>query len=513
MNPTSTSGESPNRFLMEKIWRKNCLLDALCDPSQFEAQAAVTVAQRMMEVYHNFDARLVSELMAVPDVAAGRDRRIERCLTILDAVSSGRRIIMPLMQLMNSENRRIRSKVAGILSRRMDNLAWIRKSLDEIDDRTRANIVEGLWGNDSPEIRELLWKALRDRNNRVRGNAILALYRLGAAGVLPAIRELLESQTATFRATAAWVMGATGDQRFRGGLKTLRQDAEASVRAAALRALVQLNKSQATDSVTFDPLIYFCEDLEGVRRVGFDLVEAEKPLRSLLPTEVVVTNHGNLVWEYDLVERPSCRLSALFLIGDGPEQRAPAGLGDAFAQCLKHKDPDDLWSLVRMAAGPPEGNVAELACVPAPYRGPNLQRAIERFDKLPRVQTQELTNTVRLVGLEGPGRHLILLLAPGALSDADLDLLTPVALGLNCMVDVITFSSSGTEPLQKLARQTHGVFMIAPESVVSPEWMVQAYDGIVHRYEVTCALTASPDSDVQIEVIPPRQNSSPSETG
>jgi hypothetical protein len=500
-NPTPPSGNPPNQFQLEKIWRTGCLLDALCDPGKLETHAAVTLAQQMMERYRDFDTRLVAELMAVPDVAAGNDRRIERCLEILDAVSVGRRIVMPLRQLANAVNPRVRSKVAGILGRRIDNLAWARKFKDENDGRTRANLIESLWGSDSLEIREVLWMAVRDTNNRVRGNAILALYRLGVAGVLPEIRELSESQTANCRATAAWVMGATGDPRFQGVLKALRQDAEQGVRAAALRGLVQINKSQEGQA-NLEPQICFAEDLEGVRRVGFDLPEGAPP-RSLFPTDVVLTANGELVWDYQFVERRSSPLSALFLIFDGTERDELAGLAEAFAESLERKDKSDRWSIVHMVTGP-EGASDGLKAVLPLYQGLELKKAITRFGKLPRIQVQELPQAIRLLGTSGPGRHLVLLHTAGALSDADLESLELLAIALNLIVDVISFGSTGNERLQKIARQTDGVFISAPAGAISPEWMVQAYASLVHRYEVTYSLTASNDSVFEITIASPR---------
>jgi len=493
-----------NRFALEQIWRDGCLLDALCDPRRFETHTAVAVARQMMGRYQNFDTRLLTELMALPDVAAGKDRRIERCLEILDAVSTGRRIIMPMMQLMNSENQRVRSKVARLVGRRVDNLTWTRKFLHEVDDRTRANIVESLWGNDSPEIREVLWQAVQDRNNRVQGNAILGLYRLGESSVLPAIRALAEDQRAGSRATAAWLMGATGDPRFREVVKTLRQDAEASVRAAALRALVQLNKTEVLEGqANREPLIRFCEDLEGVRRVGFDFVDAGAPQRRLLPTEVVLTQNGGMVWGYTFVERRSCSLSVLFLIFDGLEPEALDGLAEAFVECLDHKDSDDRWSLARVAAG--AGGDFEVArLVPSPCRGPELKQVVAHFDKLLQVKAQELSKLVRLLGNQGPGRHLVLLLTPSALSDPDLESLELAALAQHFSLDVISFGSIGNEQLQRVARKTDGVFVVAPEAGISPEWMLQTYASMVHRYEVTYPLNGYGDSALEIKISPPR---------
>jgi len=501
---TPPASEKPNLFLLEQIWRNQRLLDALCDPRRFETHAAMAVARQMKERYRDFETRLVTELMALPEVAAGKDRRIERCLQILDAVSSGRRIIMPLMRLMNSENQRIRSKVARILGRLADNASWTRKVLAEVDPRTRANIIESLWGNDSPEIREVLWQATEDGNNRVRGNAILGLYQLGVASVLPAIRVLAENETANCRATAAWLMGATGDPRFRGMVKKLRADPVPSVRAAALRALVQLNKTERTDSPNLEPLVRFSEAAEGVRRVGFELPEDAADSRVLLATDVVLAQNGELIWDYSFVERRLGPVSALFVLFDGPESGRLPDLKDAFQVCLEQKESNDRWSVVRMAAGP-DSDFDELASVPPPYQGPELKKAITRFEQLRRIPTDQLPKLVRLVGTHGPGRHVVLFLSPSALSDADLESLEVAAVALQFNVDVVSFSTGQNERLQKLARKTNGIFLVAPEDGVSALWMVQMYTSLAHRYEVSYPLSGPSEMPLDITILPPRK--------
>src|SRR5579872_3265790 len=115
LSATPSQVDKLNPFLLDEIWRTDHLLDILCDAKRFEIRAAVMVAQQLMERYRGFDLRLVNELMALPEVVAGKDRRIERCLELLDSVATGRRIVMPLMSLVNSENARVRSKVARIL--------------------------------------------------------------------------------------------------------------------------------------------------------------------------------------------------------------------------------------------------------------------------------------------------------------------------------------------------------------------------------------------------------------
>jgi HEAT repeats len=503
MNSTPSLGEKLNEFQIDQIWRGN-LLEILCNPQRFETHTAISAARQLMERYPNFDTRLVKELMDLPDVATGKDRRIERCLEIVDAVSSGRRIIMPLMRLMNSENPRIRSKVARILGRRAENGAWTRKLESEVDPRTRANIIESLWGSDSPEIREVLRQAMEDGDNRVRGNAILGLYRLGVVSVLPAIRALAENEASSCRATAAWLMGATGDARFRGILKKLREDPAANVRAAALRALVQLNKAGKDEcAADREPIICFTDDLEGVRRVCFTLPKSDGDSPVPLATDVVLTENGEVIWDYVLAERRLSPVVALFLICEGQEPGTLPDLKDVFLRCLEQKETSDRWSFAKVGAAT-DGNSQGPRSIPTPFQGPELKEAIGRLDQLPSVATDQLNKLARLVGNTGIGRHVVLLLTPSsALSDGDVESIESAALALQFSVDVVCFTNSENPRLQKLARQTNGIFVRTPENGISPEFMISVYAAMAHRYEVTYTQSGASPAAPEITIRTP----------
>jgi hypothetical protein len=199
-------------------------------------------------------------------------------------------------------------------------------------------------------------------------------------------------------------------------------------------------------------------------------------------------------------------VSALFVIFDGSQPEGFPGLMDAFVECLEHKDISDRWSLVRMAAGP-EGDFDEQRSVPPPYQGSKLKNAMARFETLPRIKTEELFKVLRLLGTQGPGRHLVLLLMPPELSDQDLDSLESAALTLQFSVDIISFSSDGNEHLRTLARKTDGVFTIAAGGALAPACMIRTYASMVHRYEVTYPLTGSGEAAFEITVAPPARRS------
>lgn len=55
-------------------------------------------------------------------------------------------------------------------------------------------MIEAIGETDSEDAHALLLAAAQDSNNRVAGNALLALYRLGDASVEPALRKMAEHE-------------------------------------------------------------------------------------------------------------------------------------------------------------------------------------------------------------------------------------------------------------------------------------------------------------------------------
>jgi len=216
----------------------------ICDPAMPLDQAVQRAKGAMMRD-SMFDVYLARSL---PGREFGPklldDRQAERALHILDAISGGRRLVTALNFLMHSENSRLRSKAALFLARRIENMTWVAIHSTEVDSRVRANIIEGLWGIDAEEVRELLRSKVNASEPRVAGNAIFGLHLLGDPTADEHVRRLATHASAKFRATAAWVMGATGDPAWLDSLGQLARDPNPKVRGAALRAAVRLRRGR-----------------------------------------------------------------------------------------------------------------------------------------------------------------------------------------------------------------------------------------------------------------------------
>jgi hypothetical protein len=160
-----------------------------------------------------------------------------RILDLLDKLSPGSRLILLLNHLTHHADRRIAAKATLLIGRRLRSREWVARQLDSTDGRVRASVVEGLWGVHSPAARNSLWASLRDKNNRVVGNALIGLHELGESGVNEFVRRMIEDPRPPFRWTAAWVMGKIGSEEFISCLQQALQDKETHVRRAAEQAL------------------------------------------------------------------------------------------------------------------------------------------------------------------------------------------------------------------------------------------------------------------------------------
>jgi len=111
----------------------------------------------------------------------------------------------------------------------------------------RANAVEALWGVDSPAALKCMWESLKDENNRVAGNALVGLHRLGEPVVGQLVKRMIEDQRPIFRTTAAWVMGKIGGLEFVECLRQAVGDSDQLVRDTAQSALRAIEGPSASE--------------------------------------------------------------------------------------------------------------------------------------------------------------------------------------------------------------------------------------------------------------------------
>jgi HEAT repeat protein len=233
-------------FLIALLAESGLLLEALIDPG-LTREAALELARAAMAHDSVADVTLARALvqgLTGSEEALGTEQA-GRVMDVLSEVSDGTRIFPSLVRLLRHSDRNVRSKAVLMIGRGSRSTKWVRHRLEDNDPRIRANAIEGLWGVDTEEARELLQALVHDPNNRVSGNAILGLYRLGDSAMIPELMTMARHESAMFRATAAWVMGESGDPRFTEVLAALMRDSNAILRKRAFSALGSIRAAVA----------------------------------------------------------------------------------------------------------------------------------------------------------------------------------------------------------------------------------------------------------------------------
>ena len=221
-------------------------LNELCNPDLYPFEAAVNKAKELMTLNPRLDLELAA--MAPRKTTEAADRlagpSVERLLDLLDTISPGVRTLNSLVHLLDDPDLRIRSKAAILIGRRVGNLHWAERVLEDQNPRVRANVIEALWESALPQCREVFYRALNDSDNRVVGNAIYGIYRLNPVESVPLLIGLAAHPEPARRVTAAWVMGRTCDLQFRPHVQKMVQDKEKQVRSLALKAMFKLKAAQ-----------------------------------------------------------------------------------------------------------------------------------------------------------------------------------------------------------------------------------------------------------------------------
>ncbi|MGJ5820664.1 HEAT repeat domain-containing protein [Paludibaculum fermentans] len=212
-------------------------LPFLSSPDSFSRAAFVLIGRAMLLVDSRFDAKLANVLFTQDPP---QTQSLLHVLGALDEISPGGRLTLTLARLLRDCSPAVASKVAMLLARRVSNPTWVDSQLSSGNPRLRANIVESLWGVDTPHVRARLTKAIEDSNNRVAGNALYGLHLLKDHRVAHHLQSMLAHEHPSFRATAAWVVGKTGERRYREPLLRVLGDRNSTVRDAARRAILNL---------------------------------------------------------------------------------------------------------------------------------------------------------------------------------------------------------------------------------------------------------------------------------
>ena len=439
----------------------NLLFRGLCDPA-LDREQAISLARQAHSDDPTVDVTLLRKLAdanaADPGFAPGM---AERLLEIIDRISDGKRILPVLMRMLGNDNPFLRSKAVLMIGRSGRSINWIEKRLQEADTRVRANAIEALWGIDPPEARELLRWATWDSNNRVVGNALVGLYRLGIVSPLAELVKMAAHDSWPFRRTAAWAMGATGDPRFGKVLGRMIADSSGNVRKSAFAAVRRLREAAAQVAQTAQWPVAIAVAPQNTRageRVVSVAVSAadgqETP--SILPVQFLLTEDGEPVWSYRVARKEApAPLSAVLVF--------PRTLDKGASPCLKWQRSTDVWSTLTF----PDNGDAEAS------RSADTDFA----DFWTALQHAAIPGNVPPHGQ----RHLIVV-APDQAGDRSNGNLISVLRASYTSIQVLsTFANS---PLRQLCRRIEGHFQHVNTSAALEEAVSLAYLSLLPSYEI-----------------------------
>lgn len=395
----------------------------LCNPALATLEDDLAISRFLMEKEPRQDVKLAHRITSS---MANRKQRLDsavtlRILEVLATIADGNRILPMLIQVLREPDPRLRSKAALLVGRTNASAQWVEQVLREPDARVRANSVEALWGLETEAVRALFRAALKDPSNRVLGNALLGLYRLGDASVIGPILKMATHATPVFRATAAWAMGQTGDPRFLPSLALMVGETDSVARHNVFRAISLLNKAAASRAQAPALRVVLCQasslpDETRLVRAGVAQPDGSD-LVGLRPTGVALWHGQRMIANYALrkLHTGDCLSLGVVL----PAQRTCSEVKEGILEsgvlaCLAAKREADRWAILRScpqpeaaAGGEPLEPAAPPACVFL-QGGPVLIEALKapqnRFayaDAVPAL-------LAAVAGAEGD-RHLLLL--------------------------------------------------------------------------------------------------------
>jgi hypothetical protein len=307
------SDSSGTRHLINLVQEDEILLRRVTNPHLLALPEAVRLIGTLRRSDPQTEVKLVR--MITKDAEPVSDEITERVLDLIDAVTDSPKLVPVLMHLFKSAPNRIRARLAMTIGRHHRNREWVEERMRDEDSRVRANMVEVFWGEKSAEALDIFRAALQDDNPRVKGNAIVGLHRAGDLESLAALATLAASSNSADRVTAAWVMGTLRDPRFQKVLAQYVKDPDPQVRRRTFPALCEIKRHQESLKGRTSCTLRFVKlhraapaataPDKGLIHILFEVKEtgSQKAVRHIKPLDLLVSQNGTPVFDYQLVER------------------------------------------------------------------------------------------------------------------------------------------------------------------------------------------------------------------
>ena len=504
------TGSRAVQQLVALLISSDLLFRVLCDPA-LDRERAMELARQARLGDPGVDVRLARQLAdSTSSGALMEPGMAERLLEIVDRISDGKRLLPSLMRILRHDDPYLRSKAVLMIGRWGRSIGWIEKRLQEADTRVRANAIEAIWGVDTGQARELLDWASNDGNNRVVGNALVGLYRLGESSSLARLAKMAGHDFPAFRSTAAWAMGETGDPRFSEVLGRMIADDNSGVRKCAFAAVRRIREAMVPVTHAPEWPVALAASSKnprtGERRVAVAVVTADgRGSPPVLPVQFILTENGQTVWSYRVAEKMAPGpLTVLFLF---PRILDTAGKewDQGAMRCLHWKRSTDLWSAVPYSSvddAPSEGP----ADLELPSFIANSARAAKALRQTPkRLDCTGFWTAIQRAVLPGNGavrgeRHLIVLAPDNVGENGDQNLVAAVHAS-RTTVQVV--SSCANPALEEFCQRVEGRFRHVKDISGVEEAVSLAYLSLLARYEIRYRSNAPEAASLKLRVHTP----------
>jgi hypothetical protein len=223
---------------------------------RFSLQKLLQICRTFAALDGRLDIRLANLLPGRREDPCGLSAEVVvRILEVLNDISVGPRLILPLGHLTAHPNPTVAEKATLLIGRRIHNFGWLQRRLESGGPGIRAGVLQGLWGSDTPQARLTMRKYLDDTSERVVGNAVFGLHLLHEADSVELVELMMADPRPAFRATAAYLAGQIGTPEVDALLRRAKNDGDACVRLAAKQSMVQLRRIARVEEARREPQI------------------------------------------------------------------------------------------------------------------------------------------------------------------------------------------------------------------------------------------------------------------
>src|ERR1022692_1079732 len=132
-----------HKYIITLLLQNGFLVEDLYDPEIFTKELSIALAQKLAQIEPQLDSRLARLLPGRGDGSPEVQGKVaERVLDLVEAISSGPRIVPLIAHLTLSSDSRLRSRAVLMIGKRAQNARPTEALLNEPDARVRASAVE-----------------------------------------------------------------------------------------------------------------------------------------------------------------------------------------------------------------------------------------------------------------------------------------------------------------------------------------------------------------------------------